>query len=67
MNKIDAISDYYSNNLKNNPDVLSDIKKYFQGPLSYRKAVLHNYLDEVKVINKIKNLGKERWKIMNII
>ncbi len=58
VNKIDAISDYYSDNVKNNPDALKDIKKFFQGPLSYRKAVLHNYLDEVRVMNKIRNQGR---------
>lgn len=59
VNKIDAISDYYSENIKNNPDTLKDIKKFFQGPLSYRKAILHNYLDEVRVMNKIRNQGRK--------
>jgi hypothetical protein len=58
VNKIDAISDYYSDNVKNNPETLKEIKKFFQGPLSYRKAVLHNYLDEVRVMNKIRNQGR---------
>lgn len=58
VNKIDAIEDYYSDNVKNNPEILKDIKKYFQGPLSYRKAVPHNYLDEVYVFNKILNQGR---------
>ena len=58
VNKIDAISDYYSDNVRNNDTLRNDIKRYFQGPLSYRKAVLHNYLDEVKVMNKIINQGR---------
>lgn len=58
INKIEAISDYYSDNVKNNPEILKDIKKYFQNPLSYRKAVLHNYLDEVHVVDKILNQDK---------
>lgn len=58
VNKIDAISDYYSDNVQNNPDILKDIKKYFHGPLAYRKAVLHNYLDEVHVLRKIKDQGR---------
>jgi len=58
VNKIDAIQDYYSDNVQNNPEILKDIKKYFQNPLSYRKAVLHNYLDEVRVLNKIRNQGR---------
>ncbi|QTF49387.1 hypothetical protein qu_495 [Acanthamoeba polyphaga mimivirus] len=59
INKLDAILDYYSPNVKNNPEFISEIKKYFQNPLSYRKAVLHNYLDEVNVIDKIRKQGKK--------
>lgn len=58
VNKIDAISDYYSNNVKNNPELLKDIKKFFQGPMSYRKSVMYNYLEEVHVMNKILNQGR---------
>lgn len=58
VNKIDAVQDYYSDNVRNNPEILKDIKKYFQNPLSYRKAILHNYLDELRVMNKIINQGK---------
>ncbi|XWV25201.1 hypothetical protein QJ856_gp0571 [Tupanvirus deep ocean] len=58
VNKIDAISDYYSDNVKNNSDVTKDIKKYFQNPLAYRKAIMHNYLEEVRVMNKIRNQGR---------
>lgn len=59
VNKIDAISDYYSENVQNNADVLRDIKKYFQNPLAYRKAVMHNYLEELKVVDKIQNQGRK--------
>ena len=59
VNKIDIIQDYYSLNIKNNPELKKDIQKYFQNPLSYRKAILHNYLDEVKVIKKILDIGKK--------
>ena len=59
VDKIDIITDYYSDNIKNNPTALTEIKKYFQGPLSHRKTVLHNYLEEVKVLNKIRNLGRK--------
>ena len=57
-NKIDAISDYYSENVRNNPTIENNIKKYFQNPLSYRKAVMHNYLEEVNVMTKILNQGR---------
>lgn len=59
VNRIDTISSLYSENVKNNPEILKDIKKYFYGPMAYRKAVLHNYLDEVKVMNKIMLLGRK--------
>jgi hypothetical protein len=59
INMIDAVSNLYSENVKNNPEILSNIKKYFYRPLTYRKAVLHNYLDEVKVTNKIMLLGRK--------
>ncbi|AVL94729.1 hypothetical protein ma343 [Moumouvirus australiensis] len=58
VNKLDAISDYYSSNVQNNPEVLNDVKKYFQNPLGYRKAILHNYLDELFVLQKIIKQGK---------
>lgn len=58
VNKIEMISDFYSENVKNNQKIKEDIKKYFQGPLSYRKAVLTNYLEEVHVMNKNINQGK---------
>lgn len=58
VNKIDMISDFYSENVKNNQKIKEEIKKYFQGPLSYRKAVLTNYLEEVHVMNKNINQGK---------
>lgn len=58
VSKIDAISDLYSNNVKSNPDMDKDIKKHFQNPFAYRKAVLHNYLDEIRVVYKIINQGK---------
>jgi len=58
VNKIDVISDLYSETVKKNKDLERDVKKFFQGPMSYRKAVLYNYLDELKVINKIIHQGK---------
>lgn len=59
VTKIDALSDLYSDNVKNSNEVRNDIQKYFQGPLEYRKAVLHNYLDELKVLNKIIKQGRK--------
>lgn len=58
INKIDAISEYYSENTKNNPTISEEIKKYFKGPLEYRKTILHNYLDEMRVVSKIIKQGR---------
>ena len=58
VNKIDAISDYYSENVTKDENKKKDLKKFFHEPLSHRKAVLHNYLDEVRVMNKILNQGR---------
>jgi len=49
INKIDALTSLYSETTKQNPEIEKEIKKYFTGPLSYRKAVTYNYLDEIKV------------------
>lgn len=57
VNKIDAMSDYYSDNVTSNKEIQSKIKKYFQNPLAYRKAVLHNYIEEVYILNKIRHSG----------
>lgn len=58
ITRIDTIRDLYSDNVKNNPELTKEIKKYFNGPLSHRKAVTHNYLDEVYIIRKIVLQGR---------
>lgn len=59
INKLDAISDMYSSNVKNKPDAEKEIKKFFMNPLSHRRAVMYNYLDELKVLNKMINIGRK--------
>lgn len=59
VDKIDIISDFYSDNVKNNKSLSDEINKYFQNPFIHRKAVMHNYVDETKVLQKIKNLGRK--------
>ena len=59
VNKIDMITDLYSENVKTNTETQKEIKKFFYGPLSYRKAVLHNYLDEIYVMRKMQLQGKK--------
>lgn len=56
INKIDAISDLYSN-IK--PEYKTIINNYFKNSFGYRKAVLMNYNDEVHIFQKIINQGKK--------
>ena len=55
VNKIDVITDYYSVNVRANPKTEKEIASFFQnsGSESVRKTVLHNYYDELRVLNKI--------------
>lgn len=59
VNKLDIISDLYSDNVRADPEREKDIKKLFYAPLNYRKAVSYNYSDELKVLQKIDSLGKK--------
>lgn len=58
INKIDTVSELYSDNVKKDPKVLTNVKKLFYVPLHDRKAVLRNEIEEVKIINKFLNQGK---------
>lgn len=55
VNRLETISDLYSSNVNKEPGVKEEINKYFQTSLNYRKAVLCNYNEEVKVMTKIEN------------
>lgn len=59
INKIDMITELYSKNVEQNPEIKKEIKKFFYGPLAYRKVVLHNYLDENYVMRKMQLQGKK--------
>lgn len=74
VNKIDIISDLYSENVKSNKTTEESIIKYFENPFSHRKAVLHNYNDELYVVDKIHKQGRKAiednahyFELMNII
>lgn len=58
VNKIDSVSDLYSDSVKKNPTLKKNIEKLFYVPLSDRNAVLMNDIEEIKIINKMTNLGK---------
>jgi hypothetical protein len=53
INKIDAIQRLYSSNVKNNPAIYNKIKQLFFEPYIHRKMVLHNYLEELEILNKM--------------
>lgn len=56
INKMDIASNLYSKDAKNTPkDVL---EKVFYPPLSERRAVLFNDMEEIKIINKIQSQSR---------
>lgn len=57
VNSIDTIADLYSTQPENNKETSIIVQKVLTNPFDYRKAVLINYLDEMKVLTKIKNTG----------
>ena len=71
VNKYDIISDYYSAFVAANPELKSRIRQLLQGPLSHRKAVMSNHLEEEFVMfkmNNINNLDNEYYlELQNII
>lgn len=58
INNVDIVSEYYSPAVQNNPDAKSKIDKLFKNIFQTRKAVIHNYEEEVAVVHKLKSHGK---------
>jgi len=58
VTKIDRVSEYYSETVQKDPKLKAEIKKLFYVPLADRKAVLYNNNEEIKIINKLLNLGR---------
>ena len=56
INRIEALSDLYSTH---DPKVRTEILKLFYAPLAYRKATVINYLEEVRVMKKIRDQGRK--------
>lgn len=59
VNKIENVSDYYSENTQKNTKLITEIKKNFYTPLANRKAVLVNRHEEVRIISKLVNQGRK--------
>ena len=57
VDKTDSVSELYSDNVKKNPELKKEIEKKLYVPLSYRKVTLINDTEEIRVINKIHNIG----------
>lgn len=55
INKIDTFSELYS---VNDPKIKQNIKKLLYMPMIDRRAILHNGIEEIKIINKLINQGK---------
>jgi hypothetical protein len=58
VTKIDKASDLYSKSIKDDPKLEKEIEKLFYVPLSERKAVVVNDVEEIKIINKLLNQGR---------
>ena len=59
INKIDNIKEYYSEQIVVDEKIRSEIKKLFYVPLLNRKAVLVNMKEDINIINKFINIGKQ--------
>jgi hypothetical protein len=59
INKIDKVKEYYSEQIKNDDKSRSEIKKIFYPPLLSRKAILINVKEDINIINKFINMGKQ--------
>jgi len=55
VNKIESTTDYYNEAIKRDKKLLDEIKKNFYGPLTNKKAILINHLEDIKIINKYLN------------
>jgi len=58
ISKIEKLKDYYAKKTRNNKELLKDLEKNFYKPLIYKKAIIYNEIEELNIINKLKNQGK---------
>ena len=58
INKIEIVSEYYSEQVKRDPKIKDNIKKKFYVPLSHRKAITVNNNEDINIVNKFLNQGK---------
>ena len=66
ISKLKQIKDYYSSIVKNDPKKKLNIKNLFYTPLFDRLATLVNQIEDVKIINKLKQANnQELTEILN--
>ena len=58
INKIDSVTEYFSKNVKEKPELKKEIEKLFNVPLLDRRAILVNNFEDIKIINKLQNQGR---------
>jgi hypothetical protein len=59
INKIDKVRELYSDGVKHDEKSKTEIKKLFYVPLFNRKAILVNIKEDINIINKFINTGKQ--------
>ena len=59
INKIDMVSDFYSDKLDKNKQLKEKTLKIFYKPLQDRRAILINEMEEIRILNKLWNLGRK--------
>lgn len=57
VNKVERASELYSDTIKNNKKYMREVEKTFYSPLIQRKAVIYNDIEDIRIINKIRNQG----------
>lgn len=58
VGKIDNVSEYYSDRVKKDTNMRKNIDKLFYMPLSNRKAMLVNEMEDINIITKLLNQGQ---------
>lgn len=64
--KINTTTEYYSESAKKNKKLKDTIDKYFFTPLLNRKAVLINNAEDIRIINKIHNIGVKKQQLIEL-
>jgi hypothetical protein len=58
VNKLNKISEYYSDRVYNNENARKNVEKLLYIPLSYKRATIINDIEEVRIIDKIIKMGR---------